>query len=243
MNTLIKYILSFAAGSAIGSGVTWIFSKKKFEKKLNEEIQKIEDCYKSLEGEKELEKEEQTVENETHEAPEEYRSSEAHEDALVRKRERKSVTQNTHAVDYTKYFKSESGGDTKEMHFEELEHPKDDGAEDKEYEENYYSGLEATRELRNGHGTKFIKAVDFGSDPSLSTMSLLYYQDNDTLVVEGDSTDEVIDDFNEVEDMLGDGLSKYGFKDNDEPVIYIRNYDRGYDYEVTKVFDSYGGDY
>ena len=241
MKGLVKLGAAFLLGAGVGGAGVWIFLKKKFDKHLrahDEEIQKLENYYAKKYDEEVPEK----VSEAEVEAPSEYKGdgNGPAEVSLMRKTRRDKIEPvNTHKVDYTSYFSGDTEGGEENMNFEELEHPKDDGAEDPEFEENYYSGLEATSELRNRHGIKFIKAVDYGTDPSFSPRTLLYYQDNDTLVIDGDSNQEAVDDLDEIASMIGDGLTKFGFKNDAEPVIYIRNFDRGCDYMITKVFDAF----
>ena len=70
--------------------------------------------------------------------------------------------------------------------------------------------------------------------PHFDKISLQYYFDDDILATE---EDEEIDD---VERVLGDTLDKYGFRNNDESVIYVRNLSMGTDYEVFKVRAAFG---
>ena len=136
------------------------------------------------------------------------------EDSLTRNKEI-----DTNAVDYTRYY----GGNT--------------GMSDTEYDENYALGKQRSMEKKKG--PHLIKSEDFGVIPGYSTRHMLYYQYNDTLVIDDDQDEEVIEDFNEIESIIGDALTKYGFRDNDEEIIYVRNDKRDTDYEIEKVFDSY----
>lgn len=116
-------------------------------------------------------------------------------------------------------------------------HPVDsDEDEELEKEEELYNaGLKASleHEARRTMQPRIIKEEDYGNDGTLEQESLFYYQDNDVLVTEDD---EEIHDFPLV---VGDCLDKFGFRDNNEKRICVRNYKLGKDYEVIKVAGEY----
>lgn len=116
-------------------------------------------------------------------------------------------------------------------------HPVDsDEDEELETEEELYNaGLKASleHEARRTMQPRIIKEEDYGNDGTLEQESLFYYQDNDVLVTEDD---EEIHDFPLV---VGDCLDKFGFRDNNEKRICVRNYKLGKDYEVIKVAGEY----
>lgn len=118
----------------------------------------------------------------------------------------------------------------------DTEHPAEVDPPDAEYEEEYAQGLIINSERSKDKGPKLIKASDFGSESYLDTATLLYYVEDGVLTNEDE---EVYEDFDEVEGMLGECLHKFGFDTNDEPSIYVRNMDRGCDYEIVKVFSSF----
>ena len=114
---------------------------------------------------------------------------------------------------------------------------KEDPAESEHPEE------EQVRERRE---PRVIRADQFGSN-GYSQRELYYYTDDDDLYPEGEGYDEVIDT-DEVKDMIGNALIKYGFADegNLDRDMYVRNFDRKTDYHITKVIGSrseeeYGG--
>lgn len=206
-----KFLIAFAAG-AVGGGLSvWIFMKRKYDKMVNEKISALDEYYKTYYGDGGWSDDVSDVESFT-EVEEDVQESPGKMEMKV----------DTHKVDYTSYFKSE-----KEL--SEAEHPMESG----------YGEVEETEEeAKETKSPKFIKAIDYGSG-GFGTMDLLYYQDNDTLVIDDEVNQEVLTDFDEIESMIGDALTKYGFKEDDEPVIYIRNYSRNRDYMITKVFDKF----
>lgn len=122
--------------------------------------------------------------------------------------------------------------------FKQAEQDAPEATDGDNYQENYSQGeaVRKDRESAKAKGPKLIKAEDFGSESYLDAVTLLYYVDDGVLTSEDE---EVYEDLDEVEDMLGDALRKFGFDQNDEPTIYVRNYDRACDYEIIKVFSSY----
>jgi len=77
---------------------------------------------------------------------------------------------------------------------------------------------------------RIIKALEFENQYTwFDKVTLLYYTEDQVLVTADDN--EPVDD---VERLIGDALDKYGFRNNDEKVIYVRNFSRGTDYEIAK---------
>ena len=115
-------------------------------------------------------------------------------------------------VDYTSYYESDS--------------PKED--------EDYYK--EAAKKPKS-KGPKLIKREEFGQDRQ-EECHLIFYQGDGVLTLD-EENEEALNDFNEIEDMIGGAITKYGFDKNNEEVIYVRNKERGCDYEIRKKFCCY----
>jgi hypothetical protein len=72
-------------------------------------------------------------------------------------------------------------------------------------------------------------------------LSLLYYTENDTLTIHDDEDmGEDIIYLDEIADFIGDALDKFDFRHSDEKVIYVRNFRRSTDFEITKVYGAFG---
>lgn len=85
---------------------------------------------------------------------------------------------------------------------------------------------------------KIIRASEFDEYEFHDKVTLYYHTEDGVLSTEDG---EIVDD---VEAYIGDALTKFGYADNDdEEVIYVRNINRGTDYEVAKVYGSYEDDY
>jgi len=115
-------------------------------------------------------------------------------------------------------------------------HPVDsDEDEDYDEEELYNEGLRASleHEAKRTMLPRIIKEEDYGNDGTLEQESLFYYQGNDILVTEDD------EEIHDLPLVVGDCLDKFGFRDNDEKRICVRNYKLGKDYEVIKIDSEY----
>ena len=111
----------------------------------------------------------------------------------------------------------------------------DEDEEEERQEELYNEGLKASleHEARRTMQPRIIKEDDYGNDGTLEQESLFYYQENDTLVTEDD------EEIHDLPLVVGDCLDKFGFRDNNEKRICVRNYKLGKDYEVIKIDGPY----
>ena len=80
---------------------------------------------------------------------------------------------------------------------------------------------------------KLISEDKFDSEPEYEKETLYYYQGDDVL------TDEDEHEVDNQLELVGDALDKFGFRDNDEQVIHVRNFEKKVDYEVIKAFTSF----
>lgn len=126
--------------------------------------------------------------------------------------------QGSFASDYTSYYKAADPA--------ESEHPK-----------------EEEEPIVVSQPPKLIRAGVFGTDGYTSRI-LYYYTDDDALIPEGGSYDDIVDT-DEVKDVIGNALIKYGFADsnNMERDIFVRNFDRKTDYHIIKVIGSLSEDF
>lgn len=218
----LKYALIFLAGAGVGAGVSAFFFKKKYVevlKKSDEELKKMDDYYR-----KELDKAYKTTSDDTEddispEAKERLHELEKGIDDLLKKQKKPEKRQGSFATDYTSYYHTEDPA--------ESEHPRE----------------EEEKPVRESQPPKLIRAAMFGQD-GYSTRVLYYYTDDDTLIPEGGTYDDIVDT-DEVADSIGNALIKYGFADvnNLEREIFVRNFDRKCDYHIIKVVGSLSEDY
>ena len=106
-----------------------------------------------------------------------------------------------------------------------------------EENENYIRGEEMTESLSYvpGRKPKIISAESFENEMRhFDKQQLYYYVGDETLATE---EEEII---RNVDQVVGDALDKYGFRENDESIIYVRNLDFSTDYEIEKVYSRFG---
>lgn len=222
MNRILADALIFAGGLVVGAVTSGLIVKKKCDKKMEEELKSQSDYYEArideLYDDEAVADSDISEEEAVEEAPEEYSTSPMpvpEQDSLTRGRYKKPET-----TDYTTYYKGKRDQ-------AESESPKEDA--------DYYEEARGSKDK----GPKFIKMEEFGDDPRQSEVHLHYYMDDGVLTLSDDQSEELLEDFDEIHGMIGDALSKFGFDNNDEEVIYIRNRARGCDYEIVKIFGSY----
>ena len=98
---------------------------------------------------------------------------------------------------------------------------------------------ETTKEMNSGKKPKLITSESFDDGyPHFDKVELEYYTVDDVLV-DISAEEEIADP----ERIVGDCLDKYGFRTNDEErVIFVRNFNHGTDYEISKVFGRFYSD-
>lgn len=215
MNAL-KYALIFLAGAGVGFGASAIFFKKKYTEVLKKTDEELEKMDEYYK--KKLENLYAPKEEEPVLKDEEGHKEDKDPDSIKRV-EKPEKRQGSFGTDYTSYYYS--GGDPAES-----EHPR-----------------EEEKPIREPQPPKLIRAEMYGQD-GYSERVLYYYTDDDTLIPEGGTYDDIVDT-DEVADSLGNALIKYGFADanNLERDIFVRNFDRKTDYHIVKVVGSLSEDY
>ena len=242
-------------GAVIGSVVTYIVAVKK---KYAELDKKIEECNMELE----------TVRSEKENLQKDL--DVAHEKLFeehVRKRENSdySITLEEYAKLYHANGDSFDGIDaTRRVDPAETEHPEEDPVGEDIEEENYIPDAAGNLEgdLEEADAAEDDGLVDPEEElsrfvnemarqkrpPKLITFeafdneyrgvyekeTLYYYVYDDVLATEDE--EEVTD----VASLVGDALDKFGFRDNNEEVIYVRNFVLMTDYEIIKAWAEFG---
>lgn len=142
-------------------------------------------------------------------------------DSETKSSDKNTETEKPVRRNYTTYWQSRA----------EAEHPRDDEAE--------YNPNEDLNDpkLRNREPVIISHDEYWGDEyEHHDKLALYYYVEDDVLATEdGDVIDNIILN-------VGDALTKYGFKTNDEDVIYVRNFKLAVDYEIAKVYGSYEDD-
>lgn len=221
MSTL-KYALIFLAGAGVGAGVSAFFFKKKYVevlKKSDEELKKMDEYYQNELNKAYGATEKEPEDDISPETKERLRRVEKGIDDLLKEQKKPEKRQGSFATDYTSYYHTEDPA--------ESEHPREEEEPVK----------------HEPQPPKLIRAAMFGQD-GYSTRVLYYYTEDDTLIPEGGTYDDIVDT-DEVADSIGNALIKYGFADvnNLEREIFVRNFDRKCDYHIIKVVGSLSEDY
>ena len=230
---MLKEVLLFGGGLAVGAIggfiVAKIYYKEKMETEISEEIKEVTRVYSEKMKEKGTTEGDKVGESSTKEEEKEVSKSNSEpqshpEDTPGGKNQK---------VSYTSF--SSKGVDTpSDMIVKPKKTIKEEFEEDER--ENFLKGLEASErhERERRQKPKIIKYEDFGEDPAYDMVPLVYYVNEEVLVNDDDGTE--IDDW----DMsVGDCLDKYGFRHNNEQIIYVRNFFKGIDYSITKRYDDY----
>lgn len=203
---MLKLFLSFAGGAVVGGGAAWFFTKEKYRKYYEDEVEAMHQYYED--------------QNKAEDFREEY-DADFYNPNGDQKPPKPEKRQGSFATDYTSFYLEEPDPDADNVDPAEKESPEEDMPAE-----------------RNKRLPKLIKYEDFGED-GFAQVTLYYYTDDEELVGEGETQADIIDE-DEVKDLIGDALTKYGFTDeySEERTIYVRNFNRKTDYEIIKVRGS-----
>lgn len=111
-----------------------------------------------------------------------------------------------------------------------------DGNLETEENTNYIRGEEMSKEIAYtpGRRPKLITAEMFDYENAHFDKKQLYYYVGDGVLATEE--EEVI---RNIDQVIGDALDKYNFRENDESTIYVRNIDFSTDYEIEKVYSRF----
>lgn len=105
-----------------------------------------------------------------------------------------------------------------------------DESEEDQTEEAWFDDHQENRDRE----PRCISADSLGDLPSYIEQSTLYYYTYDEVLC-----DENKDPVDNEEMLVGDCLDKYGFRDNEEQILLIRNYSLDTVYEVVKIEEAW----
>lgn len=226
----IKPILLFLSGVVSGSGATVLVMREHFRKKYAEkadaEIGEMQAYY----------------EKRMHQIVQYFPNEEDPEVAVTADATEEEIEKKPHSINYAKMYSNQRQGRSEltEEEIEELaaerEHPSEDDLEDGSMEAIAKRATEDHRANMN-RPPKIISEESLGELPGyIENQTLFFYQLDNTLT---DEDDQIIDD---PEYFLGDALDKYNFRENDEKMIFVRNFALDTVYEVQKVDDAFEED-
>lgn len=213
----MKASTSFIAGLAIGAaggivaGATYMKRKmdEYIEDQVDEEVRKFVDDYFAR-------KEEEAEESDISEDEDEPDDNPYHTYNSLNE----NLQKNYHKPDPSKIFRDPL-----------MEHPEEPEDEHDILDEN--PTRKEKKEDDDMKDPKLISEDKFDEDIEFDKETLYYYQGDDVL------TDEDEHEVDNQLELVGDALDKFGFRDNDEQVIHVRNFEKKVDYEVIKAFTSF----
>lgn len=254
----MRNLIIFGSGLGLGFGACFVALKAWFKNKAEEEISEVKAAFQERLDELEQEKDE---------ALGMARSSIIHGDNYIGDKELLSdyatvsglasastKWEKGKVIDYTLYFKgsnsskddsdANANGDLNELDHSD-DHPEDDSDEDYESDMDdnkpiyrsdgvlEYPNGDTVNTVERRNRPKLIRAEDFGNLGY--EQKQLYFYAVDKILVDEDSGD-ILDS---PEGIIGDALTKYGFDNNSEERVYVRNDSFDTDYEIIKVHTSY----
>ena len=240
-NTAFIFMGGLVIGGAIGAISSFIFLDKRYQKSLEKFTMEMEEYYGRVD-EYDRNRYSKYVEPEDAESE----SDNGRDSGVLSNEQRANIRErlrrnNEITTNYASLYKNKTDDvSKKEVHHvlpedqlleeeidEELE---DDTAADEDpAEETFISHQKDKNRL-----PRIISAEKLGElNETYSEATLIFYIYDEVVTTD---EDEVIEDY---ERLLGDCLTKYGFVDNDERVIYVQNFELNTVYEVQKIFASY----
>lgn len=192
-----KAVVSYILGAGVGSLVTFVATKKYYQKIANEEIASVKESV--LKRNAKL----YSVE------PDEIEESETDEETIEK------------MTNYSKIYQGGGEVDGILNTLAEKEHPDDDEKPKK----------------KSRKAPRIIKAEDYDSYPEYRKLTVFYFVGDGIIADEDDETE--LEGFGFYNDLVGKCLEKYGFADNDETVIFVRNEQIMADFEIMKNFGTF----
>lgn len=252
-----KNILFFIGGLLTGAAGGFFAGKYFYEKKANDradqQIQEMEDYYEETYGDALADryKRESSDEVEVNPVEDDETTNTGREDGVLSPERREEIKRNLvrnheQTTNYAAMYRQKNGASNAEEEFDGGHPPDSDEDEDEignnieedppeepaetDAEEEFIQ-QEEERQRNKQRSPRLISEDSLGDIPGYYSQEiLLYYVLDETMVTEDD---DVIDDYHQ---LLGDCMEKYNFIDNDdENVIFVRNFQTDTVYEVRKV--------
>lgn len=195
-----KAVVSYILGAGVGSLVTFVATKKYYQKIANEEIASVKESV--LKKNAKL----YSVEADKDDQDDEVEESETDEEKMT---------------NYSKIYQGGGEVDGILNTLAEKEHPDDDEKPKK----------------KSRKAPRIIKAEDYDSYPEYRKLTVFYFIGDGIIADEDDETE--LEGFGFYNDLVGKCLDKYGFADNDETVIFVRNEQIMADFEIMKNFGTF----
>lgn len=229
-----------AVGGFFGSK---LYLQKKFQEQYDKDIAEMEAYYGRTDEYKRENKKEVAVKDGDSDG------SESREDGPLSSDKRREIKEKlvnnynkttNYAAQYQKYNSEHVTAKDPELAAQiaeaESQHPMDDDEED----EIIYGSTDAARMNEEHHYNvgkppKIISAEQAGQLPAPYETKTLYYYNIDDVLVEEDADHPVEDP----QLLIGDALDKYDFRNSEEGMIFVQNFDLDTVYEIQKVWASW----
>lgn len=215
-----RVVLSYFFGAAVGSLITGYLVKDHYRRVADEEIASMKEVMKNRV-------------DEFCDKHFEDKINDIFEEKAVEEEEDKPSA-SAEPVNYAAKYRGGGEADDILDSLKDSVHPTDDGE----------VASVSKKKNKKKKGARIIKVDNYDADPQYKKMVVYYYIGDDAVADEYD--DDILkggDDrvLGKVSDFVPlEVINKYGFRDNDdEAVIYIRNEDIMYDFEVIKDFGTY----
>lgn len=230
----VQNVVIFGLGAVAGAAVASIFLKdkykKQYEKLYSDELESYRESFQNM---RKMDKNGELIQNRQFMGVIKPEEVEQKADKVISGAEKR-------LMGYASIYSQTN--DSQKMK-EEVEKVKNTEAymAESEYPREEYETFEETqmRKVNEGKVKRkepwLIRADEYDNEYLYhGKISLLYFTEDDVLAEELSGNE--IDD---VDAVVGDCLDKFGFRTNDEKVIYVRNVNLGNDYEIAKIFAAY----
>lgn len=227
--TLLGGIVIGAAGGVLA---TKNYYQKKYEEEADRQIKDMEEYYgrtdSYVRGISEEGEEVNPVED-FDEDEDDYGPLTPEEAADIKERLRRN---NRETVNYAKMYQNKPLSER----LEPLKEAVDEAfaAVEEEEQETLEDRVNEEHEKNKGRKPRIISVEKLGEiDPHYEEETLFFYMYDETITTDEDEEVE------EPERLLGECLDQYGFRSNDETVIFVQNFALSKIYEVQKVMASF----
>ena len=210
--TIIRGLLIFGCGAAVGAAITNKVLKKKYEVILEEELKQVRAWRKAVRNPDPICTEEEIK------GVRAWRKAACTPDPICTEEEINRIDKDGFISDDSIFIPEQS--------------PPDDEEED----QRIYEYESISREYSGSSKRPYVIPLDSFIDEMIGydKITLGYYEEDDVLV---DDNEDMIDD---VDYVIGhDALDRFGDGSEDDDVVYIRNERTGADYEVIRHHKSY----
>ena len=243
MKSGVKTGLTFLGGVIFGGGVSFVvtykLTEKKWKKISDERVESLHEYIDKLQKERIVKETGYATESDADDISEdsvddEGLNSKEYKNPELDSRMTSSIKRQNEAT-YVRYSKlggpdefgsGESAVDERYNSIAaSLEHPQDSDEDEEDNEDEIWS-----EKANSASPPIVIDESEFGSTGYLDEVYLLYYPEDDLLTTE---EGQIILDQGQ---LIGDLIEETGFRENSVKDLYVRNYRRSTDYDISKVW-------